>query len=67
VVSLSLTGLSLIWLRKPEPQEIASWAITGNAILILTFAALAYRTARGRDFVAHRRWALRLYLVSNAQ
>lgn len=67
VVSLSLTGLSLIWLRKPAPQEIASWAITGNAILILTFAALAYRTARGRDFVAHRRWALRLYLVSNAQ
>lgn len=66
-VSLSLTGLSLIWLRAPEPEKISHWAITGNAVLILAFAGLAYATARRRDFVAHRRWALRLYLVSNAQ
>ncbi len=66
-VSLSLTGLGLIWLRSPEPEKISHWAITGNAVLILAFAALAYRQARGRNFVAHRRWALRLYLVSNAQ
>lgn len=64
---LSVTGLSLIWLRAPEPEKISHWAITGNAVLILAFSALAYRTARGRNFVAHRRWALRLYLVSNAQ
>ncbi|MDB5471126.1 MAG: hypothetical protein JWR84_2686 [Caulobacter sp.] len=66
-VVLSLTGLGLIWLRAPEPEKISNWAITGNAVLILAFAALAYRTARGRNFVTHRRWALRLYLVSNAQ
>jgi hypothetical protein len=65
--ALSLTGLSLIWLRSPEPEKLSHWAITGNAVLILAFAALAYRTARARDFTAHRRWALRLYLVSNAQ
>lgn len=64
---LSLTGLSLIWLRSPEPEKISHWAITGNAVLILAFAGFAYRTARARDFMAHRRWALRLYLVSNAQ
>jgi hypothetical protein len=64
---LSLTGLGLIWLRAPEPEKIQHWAITGNGLVILAFAALAYRTARARDFVAHRRWALRLYLVSNAQ
>ena len=66
-VSLSLTGLSLIWLRAPDPSKLSHWAITGNAVLILAFAALAYHTARARDFVRHRRWALRLYLVSNAQ
>ena len=66
-VSLSLTGLSLIWLRAPDPAKLSNWAITGNAVLILAFAGLAYATARRRDFVAHRRWALRLYLVSNAQ
>lgn len=64
---LSLTGLALIWLRSPEPEKLTSYAITGNGLAILAFAGLAYRTARARDFVAHRRWALRLYLVSNAQ
>lgn len=37
-----------------------------NAALVLTFAALAWRTARARAFVRHRRWALRLFVVINA-
>jgi hypothetical protein len=38
-----------------------------NAVLIIAFAALAWRSARRRDLAVHRRWALRLYLVANAQ
>lgn len=37
-----------------------------NAALVLTFAAQAWRTARARAFVSHRRWALRLFVVINA-
>jgi hypothetical protein len=28
---------------------------------------VAWRTALARDFTAHRRWALRVYLVANGQ
>ena len=36
-------------------------------MLILVFAMRTYITARARELVVHRRWAMRLYLVSNAQ
>lgn len=67
VTLLSLGGLYLVWVRGTEAKLSQDIAITGNAAAILGFAFLAYRTARARDFVSHRRWALRLYLVSNAQ
>jgi outer membrane protein assembly factor BamD (BamD/ComL family) len=44
------------------PQHIAS--IMG-ASFILTFAVIALRTAMARDFPAHRRWALRLFIAAN--
>lgn len=34
-----------------------------NAVMIMLFAVLALQTARKRNFIAHRRWALRLFLV----
>lgn len=64
---LSLTGFYLIWVRGSSSDLTGRIAITTNGVLILAFAALALRTAMKRDFVAHRRWAMRLYLVSNAQ
>ncbi|MFZ8531235.1 hypothetical protein ACO1NH_13755, partial [Staphylococcus aureus] len=36
-----------------------------NALLIVGFAILAWQAARTRDFPAHRRWALRLFLAVN--
>jgi hypothetical protein len=38
-------------------------AICFNAILILMFGAFAWHAARVRDFAAHRRWAMRLFLA----
>ena len=66
-VSLSVSGLYLIWVRHTNNSLVGAIAITGNALLILGFAGLAWRTAVARDLAAHRRWAMRLYLVSNAQ
>lgn len=37
-----------------------------NAALVLTFATRAWRAARARAFIDHRRWALRLFVVINA-
>lgn len=67
VLCLSVTGLYMIWFRGTPTVSLANLAITLNALLILAFAWLALRTAMQRDIAAHRRWALRLYLVSNAQ
>lgn len=64
VVGLSLSGFYLVWVRNKDP---GLGSTTINGVLILAFAALALRAALQRDIASHRRWALRLYLVSNAQ
>jgi Predicted membrane protein (DUF2306) len=65
---MSLGGLYLVWGRGPgnpvgsgdTSQHIA---ISINALLILLCGAMALRHALKREFVQHRRWALRLFLV----
>ena len=67
VTGLSLSGFYLVWVRGSAPNQLNGFSTTINGVLILTFAALALRTAMARNIAVHRRWALRLYLVSNAQ
>jgi uncharacterized membrane protein len=67
VVALSLSGYYLVWIRGNSPSQTDGISTSINGMLILVFAWLAYRAARARDFVVHRRWAMRLYLVANAQ
>jgi hypothetical protein len=67
VVALSLSGFYLVWGRGTSPSRADELATSFNGLLILTFAGLAWRAALARDFAAHRPWAMRLYLVSNAQ
>lgn len=65
-LTLSAAGLYMTWFRKTVgdiPQHLGS---TLNAILIWLCAAMALRYAIGRDFKAHRVWALRLFLVVSA-
>ncbi|MBS0276845.1 MAG: DUF2306 domain-containing protein [Proteobacteria bacterium] len=66
-MGLSLTGLYMVWVRGATVGSISSIAISGDGVLILAFAALAWATARKRDFASHRRWALRTWLVANGQ
>ncbi len=65
VVIASLAGLIMIWGRGTYSLGVKLGG-TGNALLVFAFAALALRSALARDFVAHRRWALRLFIAGSA-
>jgi hypothetical protein len=67
VTGLSLSGFYLVWIRQTSPSVIEGISTTLNGVFILSFAALALRTAMARNIASHQRWATRLYLVSNAQ
>lgn len=67
VAGLAVSGFWLIWIRQSSPVTLTQLCTSLNGLLILGFGALAWRKAASRDFASHRRWALRLYLVSNGQ
>jgi Predicted membrane protein (DUF2306)/Tetratricopeptide repeat len=64
--SISLAGLYMMWVRGTVGTIFQHVAQSIDAVLIMTFAVVALRYALARNFVAHRRWALRLYLVVSA-
>ena len=67
VTGLALSGFYLVWVRNTSPTFFDGLSTSFNGVLILTFAFLTLRTAMARNITIHRRWAMRLYLVSNAQ
>lgn len=61
-----LAAISGVWLtlaRGTYLSVVSAAAILLDAVLILAFAALAWRAALKRRFVAHRVWALRAFMV----
>jgi len=69
IAAVSLTaigGLYMVWVRGAVGDITQHLGITGAAILILLSATLALRHAMKGSIALHRRWALRLFLVSNA-
>lgn len=66
-LGLSATGLYMEWIRGDRFNMVGAVAITINAVLIILFCIFAWRLARAGNIPAHRRWALRAYLVANAQ
>jgi tetratricopeptide (TPR) repeat protein len=62
-VVASAAGLYLTWIRGTVGDLSQHIGSSLGAVLIFLFAALALRSALTRDFIAHRRWALRLFLV----
>ena len=67
VVALSLSGYYIVWVRGPFPDEFSELGTSFNGLLILGFSWMAVRAAMARKFAIHERWAIRLFLVSNAQ
>ncbi len=61
----TLTGFYLVWIRGSQLGMGSNVSISLNGALILIFVALAWRSARQKDFAAHRRHALRAYLLVN--
>jgi hypothetical protein len=61
--AITVSAMYMIWVRGAVgdlPQHLGA---TLNAALVWIFGGLALRTAMARNFVAHRRWALRLFVV----
>lgn len=61
----ALGGLWLTWGRQTYLSLISAIAVSLDGVLVLLFATLAWRYALTRDYAAHRRWALRTFMVVN--
>ncbi|MEL6362849.1 MAG: DUF2306 domain-containing protein [Pseudomonadota bacterium] len=62
----SIAGLHLVWTRGVPGGVLAHYAISLDAVLIILFAGVAVYFAMNRKFDQHRRWAMRLFMVSSA-
>ena len=62
-VFMALSGIWLSLARGTYLSVVSAVAILLDAVLILVFAALAWRAALKRRFEAHRVWALRAFMV----
>ncbi|WDE12911.1 DUF2306 domain-containing protein [Thalassomonas haliotis] len=67
VFCLAVSGFYLVWIRDADPITLSGIGSSINGFLIFAFAYLALRRAINRDIASHKKWALRLFLVSNAQ
>ena len=67
VLALSLSGFYLVWVRDHEPLDLSGVGTSINGALILVFAYFTVKTAIAKKIKSHRKWAIRLFLVSNAQ
>lgn len=69
----SVTGMYMKWIRGWEfilsdpGYRIDAVGHTLDGVLMIIFAVLAWRKAFVHEIAAHRRWAMRTYLVANGQ
>lgn len=62
-LAATVSGLWLTWVRGARLGDISAIAITLNGLLIVLAVVMAWRLARKRRFVEHRRWAIRAFLL----
>lgn len=62
-----LTGLWMVWMRGADlgGGAVGNISLTLDALLIVIFGAIAWALVRKGRIEAHRRWALRLFMVAN--
>lgn len=63
---LALGGLWLVWVRGTWLNLPGAVGISLNGLLVISCAAMAWRSAVSRRFVEHRRWAIRLFVLTSA-
>jgi len=66
-LGVALSGLYLIWVRGSSPTFLGAMATSLNGVLIIACVSLAWRAAVIGRVGAHRRWALRAWIVANGQ
>ena len=66
-IGLTLSGFVLVWVLDRSPGETGGIATSLNGVLILCFAFLTVRSILSGRVTQHSKWALRLFLVANAQ
>jgi hypothetical protein len=59
----ALSGLYMVWKRGEIGEIVSAIAISLNGVLILVFAPLAWANAVAGNIPAHRRWAIRTFMV----
>lgn len=65
-IVVTLAGFYMVWFRGERDEPLRdSLTISMNGVMILLFAALAWRHAAARRIETHRRWALRTLVVVN--
>ena len=62
---MAVGGLWLTWVRHTYLSLISAISVSVNGALILICVTLAWRMAVAGKFDAHRRWAMRAFLVVN--
>ena len=62
-MSAAAAGLYMILTRGGVGDVSQHVAVCFNALLIIMFSGFAWHAALTRDFAAHRRWVLRLFLA----
>jgi len=61
-VVAALSGLYMMWFRGAVGDTVQHLGTSLNAVLVVVCAGMTLQRALSRDFAAHRRWALRLFL-----
>lgn len=64
-LTVSLAGVYMTWIRGSVGDLSIHITSTMGAVLIWLCAVMALRYALARNFRVHRRWALRLFLVTS--
>ncbi|ALS98082.1 DUF2306 domain-containing protein [Lacimicrobium alkaliphilum] len=64
---VSIAGFFLTWSRERVIGSlIQDIGVSGSGVLVMLFVPIALYCAIKRNFAAHRRWALRLFMVVSA-
>jgi hypothetical protein len=63
-IVVGVAGLAMMADDRAFVGASQNGSVAVNGVLLVLCAALAWRRARARDFAAHRRWALRLFVLA---
>lgn len=63
-IAVGVAGLAMLATGRSFVGGSQNTGVAVNGVLLLMCAVLAWRRARQRDFIAHRRWALRVFVLA---